>query len=100
MPKIEIINNNLIIDFNPAVSLLNNFHILGVPIGSDCGGRGNCGTCRFQVLDGKKTMTPVSDMERFRFTKEELESGWRLACQSHALRDLKIIIPNNEKQLK
>ncbi|GMT50351.1 MAG: hypothetical protein IEMM0008_1890 [bacterium] len=94
MPKITIINLNKTIDYNPAISLLNNFHILQIPINSRCGGRGNCGTCRFQVLEGRKFITPLDTMERFRLTEDEIAQGWRLSCQSHALRDLKIIIPD------
>lgn len=93
MPKIIIENQNRIIEYSPSIRLLINLKMQNVPIGSVCGGRGNCGTCRYLVLEGGKFITPINKIERFRLTEEELAKGWRLACQTYALRDLKIFIP-------
>lgn len=42
-----------------------------------CGGRGECGRCAVQFLDG----APMpSALERKRFSPEELRQGYRLAC--------------------
>ena len=98
MPKIIIENQNKTIDYNPAMSVLNNFIIYQVPIGSKCGGRGNCATCRYKLLEGNKFVTPINNTEKFRLTKEELMDGWRLACQTHALRDIKIFIPEQKAE--
>jgi len=46
-----------------------------------CGGAGNCGGCRVRVLSG---LLAISNADRDIFTHEELEQGWRLACQAHA----------------
>jgi len=46
-----------------------------------CGGAGNCGGCRVRVLSGSLA---ISKADREIFTHEELEQGWRLACQAHA----------------
>ncbi len=46
-----------------------------------CGGAGNCGGCRVRVLSGSLA---ISHADRDIFTHEELEQGWRLACQAHA----------------
>jgi uncharacterized 2Fe-2S/4Fe-4S cluster protein (DUF4445 family) len=46
-----------------------------------CGGAGNCGGCRVRVLYG---WLAISHADRDIFTHEELERGWRLACQAHA----------------
>lgn len=46
---------------------------------SPCGGKGTCGKCRIQVLEGSLPVT--REEERF-FTEEELAAGWRLACQA------------------
>jgi len=45
-------------------------------------------------------MSPPSDMERYKLKKEELEEGWRLSCQSHAIRDLEVFIPEVVKDKK
>lgn len=45
--------------------------------GTLCGGRGECGRCAVQFLDG----APMPSMlERKRFSPEELRRGYRLAC--------------------
>lgn len=42
-----------------------------------CGGRGECGRCAVQFLDGAPMPSPL---ERKRFSAEELRRGYRLAC--------------------
>lgn len=46
---------------------------------SPCGGRGACGKCRIQVLEGE---LPVTGEDKKIFTENELRMGWRLACQA------------------
>ncbi len=100
MPKIIIENKNLEIDYNPAISLLINFTIQQIPIGSKCGGRGNCGTCRFKVIAGGEFLLPPNKVEQFRLSESALKNGWRLACQTYAVRDLKIMIPDAKETLE
>ncbi|MBD5484073.1 MAG: DUF4445 domain-containing protein [Lachnospiraceae bacterium] len=45
--------------------------------GSFCGGRGDCGRCRIQFLEGVTMPTPL---ERSVMEPEELRCGYRLAC--------------------
>ncbi|MDE7260067.1 MAG: 2Fe-2S iron-sulfur cluster binding domain-containing protein, partial [Lachnospiraceae bacterium] len=45
--------------------------------GSFCGGRGDCGRCRIQFLEGVTMPTPL---ERSVMEPEELRRGYRLAC--------------------
>ena len=46
-----------------------------------CGGTSLCGGCRVRVVEGDIGVT--SDMHAV-LTPQEIEAGWRLACQSHA----------------
>lgn len=46
-----------------------------------CGGTGVCGGCRVRVLGGS---LPAGDSDRSVFSPQELEEGWRLACQARA----------------
>ena len=46
-----------------------------------CGGTGVCGGCGVRVLAGS---LPITDADREAFTAEQLEAGWRLACQALA----------------
>jgi uncharacterized 2Fe-2S/4Fe-4S cluster protein (DUF4445 family) len=52
-----------------------------------CGGRGRCKGCKVKVLAGE---LPVTDEDRQKLTKPELNEGWRLACRAQAESDLKI----------
>ncbi|MBS6195127.1 MAG: DUF4445 domain-containing protein [Clostridiales bacterium] len=52
-----------------------------------CGGRGFCGKCRVQVLEGE---LPVKPEDEKAFSEEELKEGWRLACQAVPEEDLTI----------
>ncbi|MBU4443573.1 DUF4445 domain-containing protein [bacterium] len=45
-----------------------------------CGGDGTCGKCNVRVIDGD---LPINDVQRRYFSREELSSGWRLACQCY-----------------
>ncbi len=46
-----------------------------------CGGTSLCGGCRVRVVEGDIAVTP--DMQAI-LTPQEIEVGWRLACQIHA----------------
>lgn len=52
-----------------------------------CGGRGACGKCRIQVLEGEIAVKPEDEKT---FSAEELKAGWRLACQAEPEEDLTI----------
>lgn len=47
-----------------------------------CGGRGHCGCCRVQVLEGA---LPVTAEEAAILGADEQAQGWRLACRSRAV---------------
>ena len=47
----------------------------GQPIESTCGGRGTCGKCRVQVIQGSVPVTPA-DLQHL--AKEDIADGWRL----------------------
>lgn len=49
-----------------------------------CGGRGSCGKCKICVVDGD---VPPSKADEAFFTKEQIEEGYRLACQAVPVTD-------------
>ncbi len=57
---------------------------------SACGGGGSCIQCECHVLDGGGEALPT---EIPHFTKKELKSGARLACQVKVKQDMNITIP-------
>ncbi len=63
----------------------NLFHALkefDVPVKSYCGGSGVCGKCKVKVADSHGKLTGLTDAERNLLTEEELDKGYRLACQA------------------
>ena len=52
-----------------------------------CGGQGRCRGCRIRVLEGK---AEVNRAQWERLSPEEIEEGWRLACQCVVEGDLEI----------
>lgn len=50
----------------------------GIPLDSPCGGQGTCLKCKVQVSGVSRKLT---SLEREKLSREELDNGWRLACQ-------------------
>lgn len=62
-----------------------------------CGGRGECGRCAVQFLDG---VPMPSALERKRFSPEELRRGYRLACIAKPRTDCVIrLLQNKEPEI-
>ncbi len=58
-----------------------------------CGGKGRCTTCRFKVVEGYDNLTPLTNPEmKYRMQGRLLEDE-RLACQTHALSDCRVVVP-------
>ena len=67
------------IEGNCGQTLLEIFRNANVYIDAICAGRGTCGKCKVQFLEG--CPIPTKEDENF-FTEEELANGWRLACKA------------------
>lgn len=67
------------IEGNCGQTLLEIFRNENVYIDAICAGRGTCGKCKVQFLEG----CPISTKEDENFfTEKELADGWRLACKA------------------
>jgi uncharacterized 2Fe-2S/4Fe-4S cluster protein (DUF4445 family) len=73
-------------------SLLDAAHQLGVDLVSLCGGVGTCGGCRVQVM-AAEGVSPPTAVEETSLTAQELQNGYRLACQARLRGDVKIRVP-------
>ncbi len=60
----------------------------GVLIASICGGDGICGRCRVQVRSGTVDADPTALL-----TREEIQQGYVLACQTRAVDDVEVTVP-------
>lgn len=72
------------------VSLFEALRKAGLPINSDCNGRGTCGQCRIRFLEGA---TPSTVEDESLLAAWEVKDGWRLACQAFPSSDCRILIP-------
>ena len=61
----------------------------GVPVAAGCGGLGLCGLCRVKILQGELSPPSTREVE---LLGQQLDKGWRLACQAKVLGDVKVEI--------
>ena len=74
----------------PGTTLFSAAHWIGLPIDSTCGGRGTCGKCKVQVLEGGAEITTA---DRKQLRPAEIEAGWRLSCQAKVYEDTTVNVP-------
>lgn len=63
----------------------------GVELVAVCGGEGTCGTCRVHPFEGQ--LSPPTFSEEIELSVEDIASGYRLACQTEVLSDVRVDIP-------
>jgi len=74
----------------PGTTLFSAAHWIGLPIDSTCGGRGTCGKCKVQVVEGGAEITTA---DRKQLRPSELEARWRLSCQAKVYEDTTVTVP-------
>jgi uncharacterized 2Fe-2S/4Fe-4S cluster protein (DUF4445 family) len=78
------------VEVEAGITLMQAAEKAGVYINSLCGGKGVCGKCRVQVTNGKV----LADKHSIGFlSKEELNEGFVLACQTKVTSDMAVVIP-------
>ncbi|MFO7973819.1 MAG: ASKHA domain-containing protein [Candidatus Hydrogenedentota bacterium] len=70
--------------------------LAGIALEYPCGGQGTCGKCRVKVAGNDSKATPT---ETTVLSKEELQAGFRLACQMRIENDARIEIPESSLSL-
>jgi uncharacterized 2Fe-2S/4Fe-4S cluster protein (DUF4445 family) len=89
MPKtIHFLPDNVKVDVEEGENLLNVAANAGVYIHAFCGGEGVCGKCKVKIEKGEVRATQATQLK-----SEEIEKGFRLACQSKVETDLVVQIP-------
>ena len=71
-------------------TLLNTLSAQKIFIPSACGGKGTCGVCKVNVLEGGGSILPT---ETGHINRKEAREGCRLSCQVKVKGDMKIEIP-------
>ena len=88
--KVKFLPDEKESEVGEGVTLLEAAEKAGVYINSLCGGEGLCGECRLQVMNGKAR----ADKHAIGFfSKEELQNGHVLACQTKVEDNLEVMIP-------
>jgi len=67
----------------------------GISINSPCGGEGRCGKCK--VVVNARNIEPPNELEEKSLPEEELNSGYRLACQTLVTDDMTVTIPEDSR---
>ena len=78
-------------------SLLSTLAVEGIYLPSACGGKGSCGQCKCQVVQGGGE---ILDSEKGQFTRKQIKDHWRLGCQCKVKGDLGIKVPESVMGVK
>jgi uncharacterized 2Fe-2S/4Fe-4S cluster protein (DUF4445 family) len=79
------------VDVSKGSSLMEAAQAAGVGLAAVCGGTGSCGKCRVKVVEGD--LTPATDLERELVGSDDLDDGWRLACQARLVSNARVQVP-------
>lgn len=92
----QVLGNSVTMTHDSSMTLMSTLLQNGMLEGSFCGGRGDCGRCMVQFLQGAPLPTPL---ERSRLEAQELRQGYRLACLTKPKNDcvIKIMVPKENK---
>lgn len=90
--SIQVINDcsSQTIYCNPGDNLLKVLIENNVYMSAVCGGRGRCGKCKVRIIEGKFEITTL---DQKLLSKNEINRGFRLACNAHAIDHCRIEIP-------
>ncbi|WP_169568982.1 ASKHA domain-containing protein [Sneathiella limimaris] len=93
--------------FDSGTPLLEAGRSLGVDIDSVCGGRGICGRCQVDIVEGQfdkfgiksaaSALTPISENEKRFDQRRGLKPGRRLSCHTRILEDVVIDVPSTSQ---
>jgi uncharacterized 2Fe-2S/4Fe-4S cluster protein (DUF4445 family) len=72
-------------------TLLDAARQMGVGLSGICGGHGKCQACKVRLLEGRASDPTPSEKETF--AAEQIQEGWRLACQAYPASDCKVHVP-------
>lgn len=86
------INGDKEVEVPAGGSLLSSMAGAGIFLPSACGGKGSCGQCKCQVVEGGGEMLPTEEVH---FSRKQRKDHWRLGCQVKVKQDLAIQVPES-----
>ncbi len=81
------INGDKEVEVESGSSLLSTLSVNGIYLPSACGGKGSCGQCKCQIVEGGGEILPS---EKGHFSRKEQLAHWRLGCQAKVKGDMSI----------
>ena len=91
------INGDKEMEVESGSTLLNTLAVNGVFLPSACGGKGSCGQCKCQVVEGGGEILPS---EVSHFSRKQQKDHWRLGCQVKVKGDMAIKVCNGRKGIR
>ena len=91
------INGDNKISVEQGSSVLSTLSANGIFLSSACGGKGSCGQCKCQVVEGGGE---ILDSEKGHFTRKQVKEGYRLGCQCKVKGDISIKVPESVMGVK
>jgi len=91
---------DLTVDFEPLgcrafcpaeTTLMEAAREIGLALVSVCGGKGTCGQCLMRVISG--SVSDLTETERCELDDQQIAGGFRLACLTRILSDVKVEVP-------
>jgi len=79
-------------------SLLETVRGVGVRLTSPCGGKGTCGKCLVKI-ESPESLGPPTEAELRLLEPEDIEQGYRLACQTFPGKDVRVEIPEESREV-
>ena len=79
------------IEVEPGTNLLEAAQRAGIEMVASCGGLGICSTCKVSIAQGRVTVPTETELEEL--GREQIAAGFRLACQTEPLEDVRVEIP-------
>ncbi len=95
--KIDIDDGDKVLEVAAGSTLLNTLGEQGIFLPSACGGKGACGQCKCQVVEGGGSILPT---ETGFFNRRQILDNWRLGCQVKVKEDMKIKVPASVLSIK
>lgn len=88
--QITFLPQNVITHAPEGTTVFNAANWAGLAIDSTCGGRGTCGKCKVQMVQGAGVIT---DADRRYLSDGELAEGWRLSCRAAVHSECVVRVP-------
>lgn len=86
------LNGKKDLETEPGGTVLGTLAANDIFLSSACGGKGSCGQCTCQVVEGGGEILPT---EKVHFSRKQQADHWRLGCQVKVKEDMKVQIPES-----